>query len=1009
MGKRLFTSIFLFFCISLCSTGQNVKNLCKSASDSLAVLIKDRTSVTGKPVITDIKTRGKLIDIHFNEALSDYNWAEEDVIWLRTIIQDLLPEQYNAYNIGNIYCVNTNIKDLITPALNFDGKPSDYTYRHASSPRPRFLVRKVDAPNYSKGLSNRYIALWQSHGRYYEESTDRWEWQRSPNHRTVEDMFTQSFVLPFLIPMLENAGAYVFTPRERDTQIHEIICDNDPGFERNGDALTRTAGNYHEQGRWEDAGIGFADAKQFYTGNDNPFRMGTARKTAVSIGDVGNKAKVQWDFTVPENGEYAVYVSYPSFENSYDSAHYTVYHSNGSTSFSVNQKLCGGTWVYLGTFAFAEGGIVSLDNTARGGTPSNTVIAADAIKIGGGMGKIARGLKGTSKSQWKTSGMPSYTEGALYWMQWAGVDSTVTRNWDGDYTQDFAARGAWVSQLCGGSSVNPDYEGQGGKVPIDLSLGFHTDAGVSPNDSTVGTLSIYTLKADNRTILPDGRSRQLCRHLAGIVQDQVCNDIRAKWDPAWSRRMLWDKNYSESRTTSVPAMILELMSHQNFADMKYGLDPEFRFDVSRAVYKGVLKYLADEYGVQYVVQPLPISSFSVQISKKDEFLLSWKETPDTLEPTAVARSFILYTRMGDGDFDQGVEISPDYRDGTYSTKVEAKAGILYSFRIVAQNDGGRSFPSETLCAGIVPGAGQKVLVVNNFTRISSPTWFDTPQYAGFLGDVDSGVPYIKDISYIGNNYELRRDKEWIDDDCPGFGASFSDYAGKVVAGNTFDFVSIHCNDIMSSGYSVESSSVDAFARSENEIWTVDLLCGKQVKSTTGAGVMPPRFGVFPTGLQNALRRHTTRGTNVIISGSKIGTDVWDEIYPVKTDTLQRELDKLFVMDVLGYKWLSGFGSYTGQARIVKNKYLDPSPFSDPVEIRKAPNPDFYCVENPDALIPSGKESSIFMNYTGGEVPAAVISKKKGYMVFSFGFPLECITNQQQRQKIFKTILDYIYD
>ena len=44
---------------------------------------------------------------------------------------------------------------------------------------------------------------------------------------TTEDLFTQSFVLPYVIPMLENAGAVVYTPRERDTQKNEIIVDND--------------------------------------------------------------------------------------------------------------------------------------------------------------------------------------------------------------------------------------------------------------------------------------------------------------------------------------------------------------------------------------------------------------------------------------------------------------------------------------------------------------------------------------------------------------------------------------------------------------------------------------------------------------------------------------------------------------------------------------------------------------------------------------------------------------
>lgn len=33
--------------------------------------------------------------------------------------------------------------------------------------------------------------------------------------------------MPYLIPMLQNAGAIVFTPRERDWQRNEIVIDND--------------------------------------------------------------------------------------------------------------------------------------------------------------------------------------------------------------------------------------------------------------------------------------------------------------------------------------------------------------------------------------------------------------------------------------------------------------------------------------------------------------------------------------------------------------------------------------------------------------------------------------------------------------------------------------------------------------------------------------------------------------------------------------------------------------
>ena len=53
------------------------------------------------------------------------------------------------------------------------------------------------------------------------------------------------------------------------------------------------------------------------------------------------------------------------------------------------------------------------------------------------------------------------------------------------------------------------------------------------------------------------------------------------------------------------------------ADMRYGLDPAFRFTASRAVYKGILKFLANRYGCAYAVQPLPVSaSRSVVIESK---------------------------------------------------------------------------------------------------------------------------------------------------------------------------------------------------------------------------------------------------------------------------------------------------------------------------------------------------------------------------------------------------------
>ena len=100
-----------------------------------------------------------------------------------------------------------------------------------------------------------------------------------------------------------------------------------------------------------------------------------------------------------------------------------------------------------------------------------------------------------------------------------------------------------------------------------------------------------------------------------MIQDQIVSDVRAQWDSLWSRRQLWNRSYSEARMTGVPGMILELLSHQNFADMKSGLDPRFRFMAARAVYKAMLKYLSERYGCRYAVQPLPVHAFSATLAE----------------------------------------------------------------------------------------------------------------------------------------------------------------------------------------------------------------------------------------------------------------------------------------------------------------------------------------------------------------------------------------------------------
>ena len=153
---------------------------------------------------------------------------------------------------------------------------------------------------------------------------------------------------------------------------------------------------------------------------------------------------------------------------------------------------------------------------------------------------------------------------------------------------------------------------------------------------------------------------------------------------------MWDESYFEARVPQVPAMLLELLSHQNFADMSYGLDPAFRFVVSRAIYKGMLKFLARRDNRSYVVQPLPVRSFAISASGAADYTLTWQATPDKTEPTAMPSYYIIEERVADGAFIPVAKVS----EPAFNIAVDDNE--IHSYRIIAGNDGGVSFPSEVL-------------------------------------------------------------------------------------------------------------------------------------------------------------------------------------------------------------------------------------------------------------------------------------------------------------------------
>lgn len=956
---RIIISLLSIFLWSFPAEGQDSESLKKQLDQKLNSFA--RQYVSSRTIkIDSILIQKKKVTLFANEALEDIPFQEYNVSELYASIAPLFP---NASKIV-ILTRDTDIESLI-PEYDRKGRPNKkrlYSIKESKYP----LTRSLSSPHEIKnGLQNRHIALWQSHGLYYAQTAHRWEWQRARMFGTVEDLFTQSFVLPYLTPMLENAGATILIPRERDTQIHEIIIDNDrstPGSE------------YKEldgEKAWSDGEkAGFGHIQATYTNGENPFTQGTYRQTVTQR--KGKESLIEWIPEIPESGNYAVYASYQSFPNSTEQALYTIHHAGGETTIAVNQTMGGGTWIYLGNFKFtaheqAHERIVLTNQSNKSGK----IITADAIKIGGGMGNIARSpLESPYPIEAETSGYPRFTEAARYWLQWAGMpDSIYSKSaFHNDYQDDIYARPRWVNYLK-----------EQTHIPIDMAFAFHSDAGTTPDDSIIGTLGIYMSKS-NDGIYTNRKSREIARDLTDMIQTQILSDVRKVYNPQWSRRGMWNQSYIEARIPDVPTMLLELLSHQNFADMRYGLDPRFRFLICRAIYKGMLRYICFQNKQEPIVQPLPPDRLYTELVETNKVRIGWKAVQDTLEESASPTAYILYSRKDSGGFDNGTLVKGE------EIILPIETGIIHSYKVAAVNKGGISFPSEIVSVYRSP-KGEKdktVLIVNGFDRISGPASFESAadSLAGFLYAVDRGVPYLNDIAFIGDQFEFRRSATWNSNDNNGHGDSYNNYAGQVIAGNTFDYPFIHGQAMAETGYSFVSCSHKSLAEGVVKPDTypiIDLILGKQ------------RQPVITPVLQDTLRGYLAQGGNLLVSGTNLFSDSWGNAQ-----------DRTFVEEVLKGKLASRNASKEG----IVNSCASPYGYiNGRYTFRTRPNPICYSIESVDGVLPADKLAHTILRYPENNIGAGIVYEGK-YRTCLLGFPFEALQTSSERNRLMESILRF---
>ena len=979
MNKFFFLSLFLFFTplstYGQTSTSDKLEADLQKTQESAQKYIKLLNNYTienywkrGRVRMNNLQidTDNKKIHLYLNKFLAEAPLRPEMISQLKRSFLSMIPAAFKKYELS-IYADSIDLVDYI-PNLYRKAKTEADLMRLPQNknlrPFRRNLVEMPRPFEITNGLVNSNIALWASHGWYFESTLHRWEWQRARLFTTVEDLLPASFVIPYLMPMLYNSGAFVLTPRERDMQLNEIIMDNDSftNFMRYPSFLKKSENN-----------TGYA-WQAILKADENPFRNGSYLS-----GTAHGPDSIQWIADIPENGDYQIYISYGFTENA-SKLRYRVYYAGGHQDYLVDQSIGYGTWIPLGKHHFRKG---HPDHDRRlvlyfekGQTGS-----IDAIRFGGGMGNIERnGIAGRK---------PRFMEAPRYYLQYCGFPDSLTWKPNGenmDYTDNFRSQGDWLNYLIG-KPFGPARDSSAGLgIPIDLSFSFHTDAGVLRGDSVMGTLGIYSTTKDSG-FFADGQSRFVSRDLTDLIQSQIVEDIRSRYNKNWIRRGLWNSDYSEAYKPNVPAMLLELLSHQNPNEMKLALDPNFRFDVSRAIYKGMLRFVSYQNGYDYVVHPLPVTHFKSELMPAGSVKLSWTPVADLLEPTAKAEKYMVYTRIGNSGFDTGQLV-----DTSELIVENIEKNKIYSFKVTAVNQGGESFPSEILSVGFSDTDNKPVLIVNAFDRLEAPQYIETSSFSGFMRQLDQGVPYLYDFHTTGDQYDFDPQSPWLDDDAPGFGASYANEENLIYPGNTFDFPFIHGEAFLNNGYSFISMSDEAFknqALNVKDFLLVDFIFGEEKTKRGNHDKTNAPYKVYTSQLIKMLEILAENKIPVFISGSYIGTEIGQDPGTEKK-----------IGDLLGFKFRTNHAVKNGTFYLTEKPVISANDFDFVTRYDKY----IYPAESPDAIEPYNEKSNVLFRYSENNTSAGV-SGNGLLKTVALGFPFECISNSAQRDQIISLVID----
>lgn len=562
-------------------------------------------------------------------------------------------------------------------------------------------------------LTGRIVYTSAGHGWEYSDVLGRWNTDRGNLGSLVEDFGNQD-QFSLYVDYVFRAGATVVPMRPVGRQLHEVVLDNDsPDVVWSGTWSNSTTG-----ARWFDEDYGAT--------------VDTVRYRFASVTPGPATSSVTYAPTIPAAGLYPVY-AWSSLGSNRTRQTYAVNHTGGSTAVSVDHRMVGNGWVYLGTYHFAAGrstarGSVVITNSSTGG---GSVVIADAIRFGNGMGDVPHGPSGIGAGS--PSGYPREDENALLWT-WRSVG----------LGRDFASPSAVVgtdnvsAPIRMAEDMNADTNSYGTSVYV----GFHSNATTGSLTTATARGAIGLIHSTSPTPNQAGLATRLAR--------QINVDMRSRdgqFESPWSTRTTYTLTGSYGEISNAraggefDATIIEVGFHDQAIDNALLRDPRVRDQLARSVYEGTLEHFTDFPGTTSapanVTLPSPPLQVAAVATADGSVTVSWVPGPSSSGGVdgvfgSPATAFRIEASINGVGFDGGALVA----SGTSrSVTLRGLAPTTpYQFRVVAENAGGRSLASEVVSA--LPRAGRRqVLVVNGFDRLDRGQNFRQPYaYGGSATD-----------------------------------------------------------------------------------------------------------------------------------------------------------------------------------------------------------------------------------------------------------------------------------